>query len=136
LKLLGALLFRLRDGDQIRARPAAVNDLAGDALVAESEMASRFVEWRVDDRVLDDDLDHRAALRTVAEEGGFLPAARKSCASKPRLALLRFRVAGLSFSVSFVFARATVSFPRLGDILSSSDFIAVWNSVADTRSEK
>jgi hypothetical protein len=38
-------------------RPTS-NDLVGDALVAESEMAIRLGERRIDDRVLDDDLAH------------------------------------------------------------------------------
>ena len=57
-QLLGALLLRLGDGDEIRTGPAAVDDLVGDALVGEAEMARRLVERRVDDRVLDDDLTH------------------------------------------------------------------------------
>ena len=58
LKLLGPLLLWLGDGDEIGTGPAAVNNLAGDALVAKSEMAGRLVERRVDDRVFDDDLTH------------------------------------------------------------------------------
>ena len=112
-KLLRALLLRLGDRDEIGAGPAAVDDFVGDALVGEAEMARRLVERRVDDRVFDDDLAHRATLELqFAGEGGFLSAARKSCASKPRLALAVFG-AGLCFSVSFVFVRATVSFPTL-----------------------
>ena len=57
-QLLGPLLLRLGDGDEIRTGPAAVDDLVGDALVGEPEMARRLVERRVDDRVLDDDLTH------------------------------------------------------------------------------
>ena len=57
LKLL-AFLLRPGDGDEIGAGPAAVNDLVGDALVGKAKMAGRFVERRVEDWILDDDLVH------------------------------------------------------------------------------
>ena len=58
LKLLGAFLLRLGDGHEIRTGSATVNNFICDALVAELEMAVGLVEWRVEDRILDDDLAH------------------------------------------------------------------------------
>ena len=57
-----ALLLGLGDGDEVGAEAPRLDDLVGDAVVVELEVARRLLEGRVDDRVLDDDLPH-AALR-------------------------------------------------------------------------
>src|SRR5690606_32824644 len=68
LKLLGPLLLRLGDWDEVRTSPAAGNYLIGDALVTELEMVGRLVERRVDDRVLDDDLAHIEKLWSAEDQ--------------------------------------------------------------------
>src|SRR6185437_857053 len=61
-QLFLALLFGAGDGHEIGADVPAINHLIGDALGGEAKMAGRFVERRVDDRVLDDNLAHNVPI--------------------------------------------------------------------------
>ena len=61
LELL-ALLLGLRDGDEVGARAARLDDLAGDPVVVELEVAARLGEGRVDHRILDDDFAQSSPL--------------------------------------------------------------------------
>src|SRR5690606_33848669 len=59
LRLLGAApLLGTGDRHKVGAGTTAVNNLVGDALVGEPEMAGRLLEGRVDDRIFDNDLAH------------------------------------------------------------------------------
>jgi hypothetical protein len=52
---LVAAFFRARDRDEIGTRAAGVNDLVGDPIFREPEMAGGLPEGGVEDGVLDDD---------------------------------------------------------------------------------
>ena len=53
-----ALLLRLGDWNEIAGQPAGFDDLVGDAVLVEVEMALRLFVWRVQYRVFDHHLWH------------------------------------------------------------------------------
>ncbi len=55
---LALFLAGLGDGDEIRAGPAALDDLVGNPLVGEPEVPAQLPERRIDNRVVCDDLFH------------------------------------------------------------------------------
>ena len=61
-KLLLALLAGPGDGKEVGTGPAALDDLVGDPLVGELEVPTRLPERRIDNRILNDNLLHRAIL--------------------------------------------------------------------------
>jgi hypothetical protein len=50
----GDLLLGTRDGDEVRGATALVDNLAGDAVFVETEMAPRLAVGRIEDWVLND----------------------------------------------------------------------------------
>src|SRR5262245_21177759 len=60
---LFGLLAGPRDGDEVAAGRALLDDLVGDAVVGELEVPPRPLEGRVGDRALDDDLAHGWEVR-------------------------------------------------------------------------
>jgi len=68
-KLLIALLLGSWNRHEVGADPALFNDLVGDAVIIESEMARGFDERRIEDRILDHDLGHHRPSK-AAPSGG------------------------------------------------------------------
>jgi hypothetical protein len=64
-----ALFLGAWNRHEVGADPALFNDLVGDAVIIESEMARGFDERRIEDRILDHDLGHHRPSK-AAPSGG------------------------------------------------------------------
>ncbi len=76
LKQRNPFLLGPGDGDEVRARPPALDDFVGDSLVSELEVSLRLEIGRVEDRVFDNRIGHRANPRISEDPHDSVPAIR------------------------------------------------------------
>ena len=58
IELVFAFLARRGNGNEVGALAPGFDDLIGDPFIGKPEMPFRFLEWRVNDRIFDDNLAH------------------------------------------------------------------------------